>query len=316
MKREQSRGETRVRRPVVVRWESTRRDFLKGSGWVLAGLAAGARAGEAPRLAKFSFGIVTDSHYADAEPKGARCYRESVKKMTECVALMNEKQVAFLVELGDFKDQATPPKEATTLAFLEAIEKTFRGFRGPRYHVLGNHDVDSLSKAQFLARVENTGIAKEASYYSFDVQGLHFVVLDANYNADGTDYDHGKFKWTEPIIPAKELDWLKADLAATPKPVILFVHQLLDGDDAHCVRNAPQVREILQASRKVLAVFQGHFHAGKQSRIEGIHYYTLKSMIEGSGVEGNSYAVVEVGEGGDLTVEGYRRAASKTLPKV
>jgi predicted phosphodiesterase len=296
-------------------WVRTRRDFLKASGWALAGLAAGAPAYAAARLPRLSFGLVTDAHYAEAEAKGVRCYRASVTKMTECIALMNAKPVAFVVELGDFKDQGAPPAEKSSLAFLAAIEKSFREFRGPRYHVLGNHDTDTLSKAQFLAHVENTGIAQESSYYSFDAHGLHFVVLDANYNADGADYDHGKFKWTEAFIPAKELAWLKADLAATAKTVIVFVHQLLDGDDVHCVKNAPQVRQLLQASGKVLAVFQGHYHAGKYSRIEGIHYYTLRAMIEGSGAAENAYAIAEVHDNGDIIVTGYRRAVSQKLTK-
>ena len=52
--------------------------------------------------------------------------------------------------------------------------------------------MDSISKPQFQARVENTGIEADATYYSFSVQGIHCVVLDANYNPDGSDYDHGK----------------------------------------------------------------------------------------------------------------------------
>lgn len=114
--------------------------------------------------AKLSFGIVTDAHYADADPGGSRRYRESISKMTECVKLMNDKKVDFLVELGDLKDKGRPATEAATLKFLSAIEKVYGQFKGPRYHVLGNHDVDSISKEQFLARVENTGTPKGSSY--------------------------------------------------------------------------------------------------------------------------------------------------------
>ena len=70
---------------------------------------------------------------------------------------MNEQKVAFLVELGDFKDQDKTPEEARTLGYLKKIEAVLAGFKGPRYHVIGNHDTDSLSKAAFLSVVENTG---------------------------------------------------------------------------------------------------------------------------------------------------------------
>ena len=65
-----------------------------------------------------------------------------------------------------------------------------------KYHVLGNHDADSISKEQFLANIKNTNISDGSKYYSFDLKGLHFIVLDANYCADGSDYDHGNFSWT------------------------------------------------------------------------------------------------------------------------
>jgi len=143
------------------------------------------------------FGIVTDCHYADVDPSGTRFYRESLIKLSECVARMNAEKVDFLIELGDLKDQDKVPVEQQTLSYLDRIEGVFRQFAGPRYHVLGNHDVDSLSKSQFLAKVENTGIDRGRSYYSFDVKGLHCVVLDANYRADGREYDHGNFIWAQ-----------------------------------------------------------------------------------------------------------------------
>lgn len=291
--------------------------FLKASGLVVAGLSAGApfvRADGTEGNANLRFGIVTDTHYAVAPSRGTRYYGESMDKMDECVALMNDQKVDFLIELGDLKDQGTPASEESTLEYLKSIEAVFGKFKGPRYHVLGNHDMDSLSKEQFLDHVVNTGIAKESSYYSFDSKGVHFIVLDANYISNGADYDHGNFHWKDTNIPDQELDWLRKDLAATSKPVITFVHQQLDAaDKIHSVKNAEEVRRVLEESGKVLAVFQGHNHPGAYSHIEGIHYYTLKSLVEGSGAENNSYAIVEVQDNRDIVVTGYRRAVGKTM---
>jgi len=76
------------------RWIITRRDFLKSS--IIAGLST-AIIGRSHRIS-FSntglrFGIVTDAHYADADPQFNRYFRESIDKMTECVELMNEQEV-------------------------------------------------------------------------------------------------------------------------------------------------------------------------------------------------------------------------------
>jgi len=259
------------------------------------------------------FGIVTDCHYADADAVGTRYYRHSLDKLAECVEVMNKQQVEFLAELGDFKDQDSPPVEQKTISYLRAIESVFRKFDGPTYHVLGNHDADSLSKAQFLGNIENAGINPGKSYYSFDFNGVHFVVLDANYKSDGTDYDQGNFDWTDANIPAAELQWLRQDLAASRGAAIVLIHQLLDGTGQHYVNNVAEVRQILEQSGKVLAVFQGHYHDGCYSRINGIHYYTLKAVVEGPGLVNNSYAIVEVQPDMSINVTSYRKAVSKQL---
>jgi hypothetical protein len=261
------------------------------------------------------FGIVTDCHYADADPVGTRFYRESPVKLSECVARMNAEKAAFLVELGDLKDQDDPPCETRTLEYLQSIEAVLAGFEGPRYHVLGNHDMDSISKQQFLARVENTGVDATRSYYSFSRFGsyLHFVVLDANYTADGRDYDHGNFDWRDASIPAHEIDWLRRDLAAGTGPVVVFIHQRLDGTGPVYVQNAAEVRQVLEACGRVVAVFQGHHHEGGYNCLGGIHYYTLPAVVEGHGPDNSSYAIVELNPDRSLTVTGYRKAPSMKL---
>jgi predicted phosphodiesterase len=296
-------------------WIITRRVFLKSSAASLAVLPISCvlNSSSKPRQRTARFGIVTDCHYADADAQGSRFYRESLVKLSECVELMNTEKVDFLIELGDFKDQDNPPVDKNTLSYLQAVEKVFTQFNGPAYHVLGNHDMDSISKVQFLRRIENTNIDSNRSYYSYDSNGLHFVVLDANYTTDGVDYDHGNFDWTDANIPPKELDWLKQDLAAAPGSCILFIHQLLDGTGSVYVKNAARIRQVLEASGKVLAVFQGHHHSGSYNNIAGIHYYTLKALVEGHGSENNSYAIVEVNPDSTITVNGYRKAESRQL---
>ena len=296
-------------------WRVTRRDFLKASGLAVAGSAlrpTSARAVE-PSEVRLKFGIVTDAHYADTKPRGRRHYRESIAKMRECVERMNREKVAFLVELGDFKDQAAPPDKRSTISYLRTIEKVYRGFSGPTYHVIGNHDVDSISKREFLEEVANTGVPRESKHYSFDSEGLHFIVLDANYREDGTDYDSGNFHWTKAYVPPDELKWLADDLARAKTPSIVFVHQQLAGRGPECVRNAAEVREVLQGRGRVLAVFQGHKHSGGYDRAGGIHYYTLKAMVEGSGADESAYAIAAVHGDFSITVTGYRKAVGRKL---
>jgi len=95
---------------------------------------------------------------------------------------------------------------------------------------------------------------------------------------------------------------------------IVFLHQLLDGEGNIYVNNAAAVRKVLEASCNTLAVFQGHHHRGGYSRIEDIHYYTLRAMVEGSGPENSAYAIVEV-RPERILVKGYRQAAGRTMTR-
>lgn len=286
------------------------------AGLTLAPFSCSGPVGRNRRSRTVKFGIVTDCHYADADTVGTRYYRQSLDKLGECVEAMNTQKVDFLVELGDFKDQNSPPVEKKTMSYLRVVESVFHKFDGPTYHVLGNHDADNLSKVQFLSNIENTGVDHGRSYYSFDFNSVHFVVLDANYKSNEADYDHGNFDWTDANVPPAELQWMKRNLAATHKPVIVMIHQLLDGAGSVYVKNATDVRQVLEQSGKVLAVFQGHHHDGSYSLIEGIHYYTLKALVEGSGPENNSYAIVEIQPDMNITVTGYRKAVDKYLAPV
>ena len=299
-------------------WRVDRRDFLKASAASLAGLMAGGCrffAFEEPRGPILRFGLLTDPHYGNAAPKETRYFGESLGKVREAVEQFRTARVRFLAELGDLlKDTESDEPEERTLANLAAIEREIQRFDGATYHVLGNHDMDNLSKAQVLARITNTGIAAGRSYYAFSCGGVRFAVTDANYLRDGRSYDHGNYDWREYNLPPVELDWLHLELQAATEPVIILGHQPFDGDgDAH-FDNRAEVRGLFEGSGKVLAVFQGHHHPGGYSFINGIHYYTLKAVVEGSGPENNAYAVVDVHPGLNLTVTGYRRAVSMELP--
>jgi predicted phosphodiesterase len=299
-------------------WIMTRRVFLKSSLLVAAvpllnsfSAANGTKIQEidgAQSLVRF--GMVTDSHYADIDTAGTRFYRESLSKMQECVDLMNQKEVDYLIHLGDFKNGAPDQN----LENLKLIELEYARFNGPRYHVLGNHDMDSISKADFQSIIENTEIDPDQTWYSFDRNSVHFVVLDANFTSEGVAYNRGNFHWTDANIPASQLEWLENDITSTDKPVVIFVHQLLDSDEgSHYINNAAEVRHILESNRNVLVVFQGHQHNGQYSMINDIHYYTLKAMVEGSGEENNAYAIVEIFDNFSVTISGYRKAVNKEL---
>ena len=50
-------------------------------------------------------------------------------------------------------------------------------------------------------------MGQKKSYYSFDSGKFHFIVLDSCFRSDGQPYGRKNFEWTDPNIPAAEVDW-------------------------------------------------------------------------------------------------------------
>jgi len=212
------------------------------------------------------FGVCADVHrdiMFDAE-----------ERLQYFVDEMNNEKVDFIVQLGDF---CFPKEENRT--FLE----TWNSFNGPKYHVLGNHDMDISSKQGIMDFLE-----MENNYYSFDLKGFHFIVLDPNFFIDSGAYipyensNYYTYGRTRGNFPPQQLEWLREDLERTPSPVIIFSHQPLSSADS--TKNVYEVRAILEKAneeagfKKVIACFNGHTHTDDYKEINGIHYIQINSL--------------------------------------
>lgn len=297
-----------------------RKEFIQylSSGILLLAVGRLPQAQAAPGRT-LRFGVLTDTHYADRPTAGTRHYADSLQKVDEAIEAFNRAKVDFVIELGDLKDMDAKGTPELTLRYLDSIEQRLRRFDGPLYHVLGNHDMDCITKEEFLAHTSNAGRANGRAYYSFEAQGVRCIVLDANFNADMTPYSRGNFDWRVANIPTEQLDWLDGELTRHRRqPTIIFLHQMLDSfSDINkdlCVKNADKAVEIIERHEQVLAVIQGHHHPGHYSFRRGVHYLTLNGMIE-QAAPTNSYAIVEVRPSGDISVDGFKSCPDRELSR-
>ena len=308
---------------------ATRRCFLAGVGSLAAGggvsglLASGCRslgiADDASPNSTVRLGIVSDLHYADIDSRpesalsaaGGRYFRESRRKLAEAVAVFNARKLDFAIELGDFKDDSGGRER--TIKCLEAIESEFAKFSGPRYHVAGNHDFDCITPDEFFSRVPNDGMISSSGYYSFECGGVKFVVLDACFDSFMQHYDCAN-PWDDSNVPTWELEWFGNELAAAKGSVIVFCHQRLDdlAEPRHKVRNAAEVRALMERSGKVKGVFTGHQHVGGGCTVNGITYHTLRAAVCDSGEGANSFAEVAVYHSGAFSVTEWHTASAIT----
>ncbi|MEI6171377.1 MAG: metallophosphoesterase, partial [bacterium] len=213
-----------------------------------------------------SFGLFTDLHAHDRDsPLDGKWMTRTEERLTAFTQTMNARAVDFVVQLGDFvngwlvlgADPGDPERIPSILAWADAL---YSAFAGPRYHVLGNHDLFNLDKAEIRSI-----LGLDSTYYSFDAGPFHFVALDVQYAQDGADLAN-TFSGVAGFVPDAELAWLRQDLAANrDRPTVVFVHQMLDAFleewGRPLVANQPDVQRVLEAAGNVIAVFQGHDHA-------------------------------------------------------
>lgn len=300
----------------------SRRAFLHGSTLLLTAptlcsaaashLWAGECASDQQSDVKLKLGLITDLHHADKPAAGSRHYRQTLTKLDEAAQQFAKDEPQYVVALGDIIDAAEDVE--TELGYLKTVRTAINKLPGEKHFVLGNHCVHTLTKEEFLA-----GVEQESAHYSWDVAGWHFVVLDACFRADGVPYGRKNFEWTDTFIPEEQLDWLREDLKAAAAPAIIFAHQRLDVDNNHGVKNAPAVREILEAAKvdgqpAVRAVFQGHSHANDLKEHGGIPYCTLVAMVEGSGAENNGYSTLAIDADQNLRLSGFRKQSNREWP--
>lgn len=203
-------------------------------------------------------GICADLHQ-DLIPDGPA-------RIKAFITEMNEQKPDFIMQMGDF----CTPKPSN-----QGIMDIWNQFKGPKYHVIGNHDTDGgFTHSQVVDFWNASG-----KYYSFDAQGYHIVVLNANE-------EKGLAAYTGPvsIISEAQKNWLAKDIDGTSLPVIVFCHQGLDNDTGGGVFQGNLVRVILDRAnvkagfKKVQLVFSGHHHQDYYNVINGIHYLQVNSM--------------------------------------
>lgn len=230
-------------------------------------------------------GVITDIHAHDTDsPVEGKIMTNYEGRLASFVAAMNRIEIDAVIELGDlvngtFVMGAQAGDEARIPAILESAEGFLAGLDAPRYYVFGNHDIYSLDKDEFLSVV-----GADSTSLSFDIGDFHVVILDAQFNAAEEDLGHAF--WVVPgNVPQAEIAWLRQDLEATDKPTIVCIHQPLDVDFALLaggpeIKNHLEVRDVLEESGSVIAVFQGHTHDFSHTEIGGIHYITFTAMVD------------------------------------
>jgi manganese-dependent ADP-ribose/CDP-alcohol diphosphatase len=211
-----------------------------------------------------------------------------------------------IVDLGDRVNSVARSQD---LVRAHYVRRRLRECGVPVYHVFGNTDVARVPPRDSLAVLE-----AKAPYDWVDHGGWCLLFLNSvDPAAEGVGG----------TIGCEQLAWLEAALLEGNSPCLVFCHhpldeQSLDGHryfaarpDLAGVQNRADVRAVLQRSGRVRAVFAGHMHWSRATRIEAIPYITLGSLVDRSYTEepSGAFAFVTVSPGAiDVRIGGHAPA--------
>lgn len=261
-----------------------------------------------------SFGVFTDCHYAHRAVTAERFYPQALEKLTQCLDQLQKDGASFLINLGDTVDTVQDPAAARER--LAEASSLWRRFPGPLYLLMGNHDVLELTKQEVAQSADGLypGWAGSLgkSYYAFTKGGIRFFCLDSCYDRMGRSYEAEDYDCRDAYLNWAQLQWLEESLSRMEEErAVICCHTNLDhrpaedgSEDPHVLKNAGQVRSILEQSGKRIAVLQGHYHTGTFTVQNGIAYLTFRAMTLGSFPENNAFGLVEITPSA-IAVRGY-----------
>jgi len=264
----------------------------------------------------FSFGVIADCQYCSDPGSGVRKYAASEQKLKQCVDHFNSMDLEYVVHLGDFIDR--------DIKSFDVVAPIYNQLKMPKYHVLGNHDF-SVADGEKKNIPQLLGIP--SNYYDFSVKGWRFIVLDGNdisfhaypenslqFKAAEKYYEENNIqtpKWNG-AVGDKQLNWLEGVLEEASKrgeKVVLYCHFPIFPENVHNLWNAQQIAELIENYSCVKAYINGHNHEGNYGTKEGIHYVTIKGMVD---TNETSYAAIQVQED-RIEITGFGREESKVL---
>jgi len=265
-----------------------RREFLKaivatGAMAALPGIAVAdwraAEASSGPPPRSFDFVFFTDTHI---EPE-----LDAAHGCNMCFSKIVSLKPEFAIMGGDHVFDALGVTGTRAGLVFDLYRKTEQLLEMPVYHTIGNHDVFGVLKKSGVAP-DDPAYGKKMfedrigrTFYSFDRNGYHFVVLDSiQPTAD---------RMWEARVDAPQLHWLADDLkkAGANVPVIAVIHcplvtafatyaeVMTEGRkyNTMTVANAPEVLAAFEGYN-VIAVLQGHTHVTELVSYKSTQYIT------------------------------------------
>jgi len=199
--------------------------------------------------------------------------------LDRATAAINAQKADVIIAGGDLITDGFQNSAQTVAHRWDAYMKLHQGIHGDVHPVIGNHDLvaaipeDGSPPSKDPRAIYRDKMELAQTYYSFDAVGHHLIILDSIHVTFDRLHYEGRI-WPE------QMEWLKEDLAKTPKgtPIVLCTHIPLlttffaatqgattASPRSRVVVNNVEVLELFKEHNLIL-VLQGHLHVNELMR--------------------------------------------------
>lgn len=266
-------------------------------------------------------GVFTDLQYYDGPPQNGRYYRNSLLKLSEIIKVFNQQKLDHVFNLGDTIDRHLM-SYTEIMSLLHEIDT-------PLSSLAGNHD---FAVADSEKHYVYQYLEMPVPYYSMDIKGVKFILLDGNevstyaHLAHSKQYNdavslinklvsqnelHGQYY--NGAISDLQLHWLREELRMAKvhnQIVVVMCHEPLYPANKHNLLNAEVVLAELIKYEQVKLVLSGHNHAGNYGLLNHIHFVNLKGVVETE--QSNAFGLMEINNKG-VRIIGFGREVNREL---
>jgi Icc protein len=261
---------------------------------------------------ELTLALITDIHHGP--DRGTKLGTAALPLLAKFRDFVSHLRPACTVDMGD---RISEVDEVTDRTLVTAVANSLAKLPGAVHHILGNHDVAKLSVSDNEELMQHSFASN-----SIDMNGFHLVFWNAS---DKLDPVNGF------SLADGDLEWLRADLAASELPSIIFTHVPLDNGSmrgnfyfekafplyaCYPETQGEAIRDVIERSGNVILCLNGHAHWNAYQGIDGTHYVTLPSLTESFTTwphPNEAFASLRIGQAIEIEVFG-RTPISYRLP--
>ncbi len=249
--------------------------------------------------------LITDIHHGPLSHTKKEGWN-AVPELGRAIEAINAAKADLLLDLGDRISDTTRDHD---IQMEREVYECLARFEGPRYHMVGNHDVGNLTFADNAEAMHQS-----MEHQVVDLGEQRLILWQVNTKIDRAL--SGEFPKAE-----TELEWLVEALESDPRPAIIATHVPLSGHSQignfYFENNANlstypdhvKVRTAVEATGKAAIWLSGHVHRNTVSNVHNLQHITVQSFSERFTTYPEpavAYGILEIADG-QFTLEVFGR---------